>query len=121
MFGGTIQDAFRKKLRTLELKEVKMAKRFHIVVNVHLERYVKGISEVFDMFDYTVEHDVESRRSTYLTLVKEFGRCFGSIPMGYKFGKKIKWDDGTEGFEYSRVTIISGATYAPGFVLKEVK
>jgi len=89
----------------------------HIIVNVSVVRYVEGLAEFWDIEEYEIEADVTCRGNTYRTLMKEFGRCYGAIPMGYRFGKRIEYADGTKGFEYATVTIIEGAKNATGFVL----
>ena len=96
-----------------------MKPKHHIIVNVEAERYVNGQLEPIELDNYTIEADVVDRRNVYYTLMREFGRCYGAIPMGYKFGQREKYADGTTGFLYSTVTIISGASAAKGFQLTD--
>lgn len=96
-----------------------MQPKHHIIVNVKTERWIKGQFGPIELDNYTIEANVIDRRNVYYTLMREFGRCYGAIPMGYKFGKREKYADGTVGFLYSTVTIISGASAAKGFQLSD--
>jgi len=94
-------------------------KRYHIVVKVKIERFINGTADLFETDNFTIEADVADRLAVYRTLMAEFGRCYGAIPMGYKFGKRIVFADNTKGFEYATVKIIQGATAAKGFTLTD--
>ena len=93
---------------------------YQIEVKVELVRIVKGETEHKETLNYRIKSmEVLDRLDVFLTLLREFGRCSGGIPMGYKFFKNIKYDDGTTGTEYATCTIVKGAKPAAGFVLGE--
>lgn len=92
---------------------------YHIKLQIRGERYYNGQDKPFDRVAYEVEADVKNKRSVFHTLMKEFGRCYGRVDMGYKFGKKEIYADGSESFLYTTVLIIDGAKPEGKFILSK--
>ena len=90
-----------------------------ITVKVDAREFIPGQKKVYNWKEELVlVTTVQSKLSMFRTCLKEFGRCTGVISLGWTFEGRLVADDGSVSWFETKVTIISGATPVPGFILK---
>lgn len=68
-------------------------------------------------FDTSVVTDVPSKYNLFINCCRQFGRCTRRIPMGWRFERIEKFDDGSKRWTEYHVTVVAGGQPDPGFSL----
>ena len=93
-------------------------KLHQIEVLIEAREIIPGTVESIEWTElHRFECEVDSKKTLFMGLLREFGRCTGKIPFGYTFEGKLVTDDGSTTWWETRVTVLKGATPLKGFDL----
>lgn len=98
---------------------------YTVSVRVMRREYEPGKKRIHHFEFFTeVTGKVGGKYGLFRQCTKEYGRCAGKIPLGWKFEKVELFSDGSKRWVEYRVTVVDGAEPTPGFKLtngKEIK
>jgi len=91
---------------------------FTVKLEVLRREYEPGKKRTHDFeFDVETTGDYPNKYNLFIDCVRNFGRCAGKIPMGWKFEKVERFDDGSKRWVEYNVRVVSGGRPSPGFYL----
>lgn len=95
---------------------------YQVVVNVRRWEFEPGKERVHDFEGLTtIECQVPSKYNLFVNCMRNFGRCHGSINMGWRFERIEKFDDGSKRWVEYHVNIGGDVEPVPGFKMKRVR
>ncbi len=91
-----------------------------VTVKVMRREFEKGKKRIYDFeFGAQVELEVPTKLALFNACKREFGRCAGLIPMGWRFERIERFDDGSQRWVEYHVSVVKGAVPSDGFTLED--
>lgn len=98
-------------------------KEYTVKLKVLCREFEPGKERTHDLqFDAELVTAVPHKYNLFIQCLRQFGRCAGRIPMGWRFERIEKFDDGSKRWTEYQVLVIEGAQPDSGFhLVKEDK
>ena len=91
---------------------------YHVELKVMRREFEKGKLRTHAFrFDTQVATDVPSKYNLFINCCRQFGRCARRVPMGWRFERRERFDDGSVRWVEYDVIVVQGAERDPGFKL----
>ena len=91
---------------------------YRVKIEVFRREFEKGKMRSHDFeFDTEVITEVPSKHNLFINCCRQFGRCSRRIPMGWRFERREKFDDGSVRWVEYDTRVVEGAQPSPGFSL----
>ena len=91
---------------------------YHVEIVVTRREFEPGKKRSHALeFDVQLQIETPSKYNLFINCCRQFGRCAGRIPMGWRFERIERFDDGSRRWVEYHVTVVAGGQPDPGFCL----